>query len=632
MTGGLRYLGCLYSKDVIDGALRCPSICVDNWATLEPHSSHGTMMGLYMGILGSGKFPVSMPPEDMTKLGVYATVPGIRLRASVDLVLTTRFVGAQLRAVYLFAEAASPPLPPHIHRAINAGSAEAIISDTLWQAMAGWGPSPGCGQYPLETISIPPPVNCPDTYAGWTFTRIRASPGTPTGGALLFSDTADCVNMVMLIASRRKLCAVVRRAGIPRFVITAKKLGIKARVIDDKRMRPRPARHLRPGLTLITPDCIGHVRFECWDECALLTWDLDLALSVAQADVGARWLIGDVSTLQDCRNTFARLLHTVVLGRPSWPPEEVDKDIGRAIFVASSAGKRSCCPTRIPIEYLEAPAPTALEQAQTSRTFTRTPLFPGLSGRAREPGFVMGTVEDAKNFVGCAHDLSRAGGEEDSDDTCPICYNAQLGAVTKCGHWFCPGCIRTTLAYSRKCPYCNTPLMERDVLVCRATPSDPPTTGAEILAWVCDTLVSLRGDGKVLVVAGHAHSHQKLCKDLRSTGRIDDVYAYSGDTGQLQMGMSRWLDPSVRGCVLVTNGDPGTLRWLASPDIAHLLFLLPLSDPSAKLCCAVSTLSPQRSNVPFKVTVATRRPCDRPSAPRLDCDSRCCGVKLGSLS
>ena len=50
---------------------------------------------------------------------------------------------------------------------------------------------------------------------------------------------------------------------------------------------------------------------------------------------------------------------------------------------------------------------------------------------------------------------------------CPICVSTlNECCVTKCGHSFCQFCLKESLKYSSKCPYCNTVLKQDDFYRC----------------------------------------------------------------------------------------------------------------------------------------------------------------------
>ena len=50
---------------------------------------------------------------------------------------------------------------------------------------------------------------------------------------------------------------------------------------------------------------------------------------------------------------------------------------------------------------------------------------------------------------------------------CPICISTlKECCVTKCGHSFCQFCLKESLKFSSKCPYCNTALKQDDFYRC----------------------------------------------------------------------------------------------------------------------------------------------------------------------
>jgi hypothetical protein len=40
-------------------------------------------------------------------------------------------------------------------------------------------------------------------------------------------------------------------------------------------------------------------------------------------------------------------------------------------------------------------------------------------------------------------------------ETCCICYDKRVNAITNCGHKFCISCINNNMIYSLKCPLCR---------------------------------------------------------------------------------------------------------------------------------------------------------------------------------
>ena len=81
------------------------------------------------------------------------------------------------------------------------------------------------------------------------------------------------------------------------------------------------------------------------------------------------------------------------------------------------------------------------------------------------------TLNESKYLLSILNKLNNTELQEDLDNNCSICLDIITdGSLTKCGHIFCNGCIKTCLQYKSICPMCKKSLTNTEIFVINKKP------------------------------------------------------------------------------------------------------------------------------------------------------------------
>ena len=207
--------------------------------------------------------------------------------------------------------------------------------------------------------------------------------------------------------------------------------------------------------------------------------------------------------------------------------------------------------------------------------------------------------------------MSRFGSGEGRD--CPICFEEDAAAVTRCGHRYCESCLQQALQAQQlrqaalSCPACREPLApQRDIVVLRTSLEDD-IEATPIMLRLLEEIAST--GGRKIVVASYGDVHERLASWLRRRGR-SRTWAWRGNTQHLLLTAQRFHRHHDATLLI----DPATLslHFASFENVRSIVILWPLqSIPNCEpeSCCQLRRLYNSLEDTRVSTTLLTPLTC-----------------------